>query len=372
MNKKINFISNIQLSELSGGGSSVNFATFEQLSKYFDVNFIGPIKPKQDYLSKASSKMKRLLSLKGNYHYYSNKRLQQIASEIDKHLFDIDGSVNFFHSITPWIDYQGKNPYYAYTDACFATYVSVFNNRSLFSETDLKRIFQKEALWISRAKKIFFRSQWALEETVKHYNISPDNLEVVGLGGFIPIPEKDNFSGEKSFLFISKEFGPKGGKICIEAFKRLSSKYEDVTLKIVGAAPPPSDIEGHKNIVYMGFLNKEDSSQFAILQNELSRAFALIHPTNKDTNALVITEAGYYGCPSIASNSFAIPEFIKNNQTGLLLNVPLLVDELVEKMKFLLDNPEQYRMMRKNVREFTTKQNTWDKVGERLATSINL
>ncbi|TXK46971.1 glycosyltransferase family 4 protein [Pontibacter qinzhouensis] len=365
---KINFITNLSLNETSGGGSAVNAATYQQLSRFFDVNYCGPINLPIDTASKFTSKLNRSIGLPGNYHFFSDNRLKQIAAKVAA-VNKNDSDANFFHGFTSWIKYKSSLPYYAYADACFATYVSIYNKGIKFSGSDLERIYAAEAKWLDAASQIFFRSKWALNETKKHYGLDGHNFSVAGLGGFIDIPESFQKIVDFQFLFISKEFIPKGGDLCVKAFERLREYYPNATMIIVGEEPP-KDILVKKNVEYAGFLSKSKPEEYEKLKCIFSNSFALVHPTSKDTNALVISEAGYYGCPSIAPASFAIPELIKNNITGLLLHTPISVDDVYEKMSYLCSQPSKYLKMRESVRQFSISNFTWEKVGEHFFKTI--
>jgi glycosyltransferase involved in cell wall biosynthesis len=61
---------------------------------------------------------------------------------------------------------------------------------------------------------------------------------------------------------------------------------------------------------------------------------------------MVIIEAGFYGCPAIASRAFAIPELLEHGRTGLLLDKPSSVDAVAEAMLWLIEHSEEYRAMR--------------------------
>ena len=88
----------------------------------------------------------------------------------------IDSNAYFFHGFTQWIKTKPNKPYYCFNDACFATYVEIYNNKAEFDSKDLHRIYTQEADWLSKASKIFFRSQWALDETKQAYNLTGDNF----------------------------------------------------------------------------------------------------------------------------------------------------------------------------------------------------
>lgn len=366
---KIAYISNLNLDKKSGGGSGVNFATYHQLSKFFKVEKFEPINPPQDFQAKIKSKIRQWFNIPGNYHFFSEKRLKAINSEYLFQMQMFDPDILFFHGFTPWIKTNPSIPYFCFNDACFATYVSIYNDKKRFANLDLQRIYQQEAKWLSNAQKVFFRSQWALEETRKLYNISGDNFLNIGLGGFIEIPESDIFNGEQNFLFISKEFEAKGGRVAFDAFKKVKKEFHNVKLWIVGEKPPNS-ILSELGVYYKGYFNKENPKEVESLKSIFSQSFSLVHPTLKDTNTLVITELAYFGCPAISSNLFAIPEYLQDKQSGLLLNNPKDVNELAEKMMFLLRNPIDYLKYRKKARLNAISKNTWDKVGERLKDSI--
>ncbi len=369
MTLKINYITNQDLKSISGGGSGVNNATIKQLKKNVDLNIIPPINPSIDTIAKIKSVFARKIRMKGNYHFFSEKRLQIINKEFKNKTKREDCDAFFFHGFTPWIKIKPNKPYFCFNDACFATYVNIYNNPDEFDKTDLKRIYSQETSWLSNAEKVFFRSQWALEETKKHYNVTGENFRNVGVGGFIDIPKQDNYTGGYNFLFVSREFIPKGGLVVSEAIKIVIEKYPEAKLWIVGQ-PPPDEIIQQKGIEYKGLLNKNNETQKQKLIALFSKSFALIHPTTKDTNTLVINELAYYGCPAIASNRFAIPEYLLDGKTGLLLDEPTNHFKLADLMCRMIEDKSMYDNMRIEARKNALINNTWDKVGERITKII--
>ncbi len=355
------------MTESSGGGSGINYAMSNELEKSFLLNKFTHINPDTDKLAKLQSKLFRILGLKGNYHYFSEKRLNKI-----KELFSNnkeDGYGYFFHGFTPWIKIRPSKPYYCFNDACFATYVEIYNNKAQFKEKDLQRIYKQEAEWLKDASKVFFRSKWALEQTKKHYGITGKNFVNAGVGGFIDIPKQDNYKGGLDFLFISREFIPKGGLTAVNALLLVRKNYPEARLLIVGDKPE-MEILNLEGIVYKGFFKKHLSNEREELQEIFSKSFALVHPTIKDTNTLVITELAYFGCPAISTNRFAIPEYLLENETGFLLQDPRDENELAEKMMNLIEDSKLYRRMRIQARENAVHNNTWEKVGQRISEEI--
>tara|TARA_R110002012_G_scaffold220618_1_gene392271 strand:+ start:22179 stop:23282 length:1104 start_codon:yes stop_codon:yes gene_type:complete len=360
---KISYISNIKLSESSGGMSGINHAVYHQLKRFFDVENYVYINAKEDKWAKVKSKLLRILGLMGNYPFFSNKRLKAINTKFKNQKESCD--TYFFFGFTSWIDVDVTKPYYCYNDACFSTYVEIYNNKSEFSVEDLNRIYDKEKKWLQSAQLVFFNSDWALEETKNAYGLSGENFINIGFGGFIEIPKQDTYKEGFNFLFISREFLPKGGEIVVNALQQVRKIYPEAHLWIVGDTPSQEVLEVD-GVIYKGFFNKSDTIQYKALLTIFSEAFSLVHPTIKDTTTLVITESAYFGCPAISSNRFAIPEFIKEKETGLLLDNPRDTNEVAAKMSWLIENPDAYKIMRQKVRSSAIENNIWDKVGDRF------
>lgn len=353
---------------MSGGWTGINVAMHRQLAAQFETSFVGPINPMTDYPAKLVSKLQRLNKREGAFHFFSERRLQKIARLVERGV-DQMADCDFFHGATPWILYESPRPYFLYVDTCFSTYMDIYHDRSQFLADDLQRIAACETKWLMRATRVFFGTQWALERTVADYEIPRANLCVVGAGGSMTPPSRDLYEGEMNFLFIALDFERKGGRICAEAFSAVRTKFPAARLTIVGE-PPPGDILNLPGVFYAGFLRKSVPLELQQLEALYATAFALVHPTSSDIQPLVISEAGYYGCPSIAAKSFGIPELIKDGITGFLIDPPLTAETFADCMLRLASDETRYLAMRKAVRTHSTRNLTWSVVGERIVKVI--
>ncbi len=283
---------------------------------------------------------------------------------------DSDADCDFFHGSTPWILFDSPRPYYAYVDTCFSTYVDVYHSRAQFLQSDLDRIFAQESRWLSRASAVFFGTDWARDQVVNDYAISQANLKVVGAAGSIAVPDADTYASGINLLFIAFDFVQKGGPICVEAFKKIKVQFPEARLSIVGGRPEANVLD-IKGIQYEGFLSKSVPAELDRLRELYATAFALIHPTSSDIQPLVISEAGYFGCPAVASKTFGIPDLIDDSVTGFLMDLPLAADEFAERVMRLASNRDLYIAMRRAVRESTVSNQTWPAVGARIADEIS-
>jgi glycosyltransferase involved in cell wall biosynthesis len=365
-----NYISNLSQQERSGGWSGMNAAIFDELQLAFNLNYCGPISPGPDYRAKVISKCSRVLGKPGSFHAYSARRLNRIKQTVEQHSkrsVDFD----FFHGITPWIMApQYDRPYFAYTDACFATYIEHYHDPKKFLSGDVQRICRAEAQWISKAATVFFSSDYARRDAVSKYNLSGDErLVVVGLGSGMSPPSSDHFTGGLKFLFVALDFERKGGKNCVQAFQKVHRAFPRATLTVLGEKPPRWFF-GIPGVEWGGFLRKSDPAELQCLQEHYKSSFALLLPTSSDMTPLVIAEAGSFGCPAIATNNFGIPEMVQHGETGLLIESPD-ADVLSQAMLRLCDESRMtYTMMRRRARELCLRRFRWEQVVRNIVETI--
>jgi glycosyltransferase involved in cell wall biosynthesis len=363
-----NYITNLSLSEISGGWSGFNAAMYASLSRHYSMKYVGPISPPESVVAKIDSKARRAAGLPGSFQYFAKRRLDRIAQEISNRA-PKDAMLDFFHGSTPWVAYTPRVPYACYLDVCFSTYMSIYHDRTQFSSADVSRIERREAAWLRDASCVFFSSRWAMREASLAYDIDDSTMAVAGLGGHIPIPAADTYAGGREFLFMALDFVGKGGEICVEAFRRVRRDVPDVTLRLVGERPPATVLDT-AGVSYEGALSKSKPADLRRLRKIFSSAFALIHPTSKDATPQVIVEAQYHGCPVIAPNSFGIPEMVANGITGFLVSSPPNAIEVAERMVWLCEHPNEYARMRAESRVRSLELFTWEQVGNRIAKEL--
>jgi glycosyltransferase involved in cell wall biosynthesis len=365
---RINFISNLGLDEKSGGWSGINVALLQELTTHFDVRFVGPINPPSDYPAKIVSKFKRVNGRAGSFHFFSDRRLQRIAKLVADSV-DVTADCDFFHGATPWILFKSARPYFLYLDTCFSTYVKVYHDALEFQPDDLDRIFRMEADWLQRATQVFFGTSWAMEQALADYPLVQGDFRVVGAAGSMVPPAEDLYAGGMNFLFVALDFVKKGGAICVEAFQRAHSQFPEASLTVVGERPP-LEVLAIPGVYYAGFLRKSIPAELDQLAKLYSSAFFLVHPTSADIQPLVISEAAYFGCPTIAANSFGIPELVTDGVNGFLVDPPLTSEAFADRMLALCNDRRAYLAMRYSARSYAVRNLTWQAVGNRIAAAI--
>lgn len=356
----INYITNLDVDNISGGWSGMNHHVYEQLKKQFDVHPVQKIDPPYLLSERVVSRAFRVAGVKGIFPAFTRRRLDTIKKQVESRVNN-KAQLHFYHGATPWLHVNNNVPYAAYLDCCFGSYISVYHNSDDFNGKQLDELFEQESKFLNDASNVFFSSRWALEDAQHRYNMDGKNFCVAGLGGGLNFGDTEIEQPKSYFLFIGMDFFGKGGDIVVEAFEQVKREYPEFSLKVAGQEPP----EKFKAFVdYEGVFNKSDETQLNKLKQLFAEAYCFVLPTSKDMTPLVLVEASSAGCPVIATERFGIPEMVINNETGILLNVGQPIKEqLVSAMKRMISNKEMRKNFAAKSREFVLHHFSWDKAG---------
>jgi glycosyltransferase involved in cell wall biosynthesis len=369
--KKITYITDLENKPGGGGSYAVNWHIQDQLQNHFDLFSPRPIVPAISYAERLTSQIQRYIFKKpSNFFYFSPSTLNGNAKKAASH-FGKGIDAVFFRSATRWCHCAPPVPYFVYLDIVFHTFFENTFDKKNFLASDLNRIYQAEANFLENASAVFFESDWGLCKAREAYSLKGDHYLVAGRGGVLEPPERDEWTSECLILVsIAMNFEQKGGDIILTAFKDLKKSHPALRWHIIGGQPT-GDWKAVDGIVYEGLLNPDDQTDLARYRSLLSQAFLLMHPTREDATPLVLTEAAYFGCPSVSVNRFAIPELVIDGKTGILLDYPAKPEQLLEAVKSLIEAPEIYRQMRHAAFEFSRSQFDWHGIGHRMAETIN-
>ena len=364
----INYITNIPLSQFSGGFCGMNLAAYEALRGIADIHYVGPINPRASLREKALSKSRRIVGIPGDFYFFSQNRLAKIAEEI-KSTVAPDADLDFYHGFTPWIHYKPGRPYIPWSDCSFLDYVNIYHNPDLFRKTDLDRICANEQTWMRSAKSILLSSEWARERLIRDYHLPGNQVRSVGIFGAMEPPAHDAWSGSKDFYFISTDYRQKNGHLVRQAMDYVWPLHPEARLRIIGARPPANDLIPGK-VIYEGFFQKSVPAELAAFRQHLAGAFALVHPTSADTTAMIVIEAAFFGCPAITVDDFALREVISKDNARLLLSRPFSARDIADRMINLLGNPKPYQDSRTAARTHAVSNLTPQAFKNRLQQAV--
>lgn len=182
------------------------------------------------------------------------------------------------------------------------------------------------------AKKVIVFSKFAQKLHLK-LRVPKEKLVVVQPG--LQIQKANSSVGDDkrvNILFVGTWFERKGGRILLEAFEKLSKKFFNVRLTIVGEVPNKLKVESEKLKVYK-YVPRE-----RLMREFFPRAdiFILV-PPKVEGYGFSVVEAMSFGIPVIVSNVCALPELVEDGKSGFVVK-PGSIDDLVEKIERLVAN----------------------------------
>jgi glycosyltransferase involved in cell wall biosynthesis len=177
---------------------------------------------------------------------------------------------------------------------------------------------------------------------------------------------------EKKYDFInfaaSLSFN-KGFHDSILALAIVKKKYPNVVLNLVGGGDSQirqelerlvEENDLNDNVFFTPFFEKKEDL-FQHLQNS---RFAVL-PCKMDVTSGTMSQSMYYKLPLVVYKTTGTPKFNINKECVLIAEMNN-IEDLAEKMLFLMDNPEKAKQMSENAHEYILKSKDNNKIMERL------
>ncbi|MCI5160761.1 MAG: glycosyltransferase [Candidatus Electrothrix sp. AX5] len=216
---------------------------------------------------------------------------------------------------------------------------------AFYLENSLKRIlFKLSMIGVNRTLVLtpWWKSTFS-SNGIKNIDIMPNplpvHLEEKAKSTFIKKTEDD--SSILNVLVLTRLVEGKGVDLAIESMKCYSGS---IKLVIAGEGPllvrlmhKVREFGLEKKVFFRGWLHGQ------LKQDALDQASILCHQTTFDSMPMNILEAMANGIPVIALNHGSIPDLVKHNKTGYLLDDPS-PKELANAIKSLLSYKKRIKM----------------------------
>lgn len=254
-------------------------------------------------------------------------------------------------------------------------YYNAFSNLTLRSINNGNLMYQKA---LNKLDYAVFSAKWASNDAINFYNVPAEKVKTIPLGANIienPVEEDVNKwiqlrieNAICNLLFIGIDWERKGGPDSILFTKKLNEHGIKAKLIIIGCNPAIST-EDLAFVEIVGFLNKSNSEDLKKLENYFQSASVFIMPSIAECYGCVFCEANAYGLPVIGRKTGGIPEIIKENRNGLMLDDDIV--ELVTKWLQIWGDKEYYRKLSLSSRKEYLDRLNYNVFIERLEELMN-
>ena len=232
---------------------------------------------------------------------------------------------------------------------------------------------------VKRAQKIITISQFTKKDIVKLLKVRPEKIIVCYAGVDLLDAGKINKSevlsrlgiGGEFLLYVGSAYPHKNLEKLILAFLVLAETYPELQLVLVGkknifyqkleAWLITLDNNNSQRIIFTDYLS---DSELAVLY---ASAKAYVFPSLIEGFGLPPLEAQSYGLPVVASNASCLPEVL--GKSALYFN-PVSVEEIVEKIKLVLDDTDLRSELIKNGKE-NSKLFSWELMAQEIYNLYN-
>ena len=179
----------------------------------------------------------------------------------------------------------------------------------------------------------------------------------------VSVPEMKNIEERKEVLFVGFPFRLKGVDILIAAFKKVSGKYPDWKLKILGWFPDRTELDqamaGHPRIYH------HEPVYYRDMPDHMGRCGIFVLPSRSEGAGRVLQEAMEASKPRIGSDVGGIHTLINDGVDGMLFK-PEDPDDLAAKLDILMGDADLRRKMGENGKRRMQTEFTPERYYEKL------
>jgi starch synthase len=230
---------------------------------------------------------------------------------------------------------------------------------------------RRESAIYRGATGVLTMSEFLRRSFIDDFGLPAERVHTVGVGpnlevSQIPEPRPVARTGVPTVLFVGKQFERKGGKLLLDAFRRVRARVPDARLVLIG---PPTSPSSDPGVEWLGNLDKNNPAERARLLESYRDADVFCLPSLFEPFGIVFLEAMLFGLPCVGTAVCAIPEMIVAGETGYTFprgDAEALAGRLTE----LLTDRELGHRMGIAGRKRALERYSWDAVASRIATNI--
>ena len=238
------------------------------------------------------------------------------------------------------------------------------------SGTPIHEVKKKERA-MRKYNNVIVLSRLFFQEAKRRYKLNNHNIFYLRHGVMdypkMTVPQQNNY--EINFLFFGRISEYKGLSVLANAYKRIASEYDNVSLTVAGGGDFTKYYSKYQGMERCNVINKYISSTEVAALFEIPKTVVVL-PYLDASQSGVIGIALSYGAPIIASDTGGLKEQLFDGLAGVYAE-PGDTDDLYKKMKLFIDDKELYYYQKELIMECYEKS-TWESVSKELVSKLVL
>jgi len=222
------------------------------------------------------------------------------------------------------------------------------------------------------ANYVFVANNETRNVVEEEYNVRSENISILPNGVDLSLFDNSKKKNPKKIVFTGAMYHHRGLDILLNAIPKIVRKIPDVEFSLIGSGDELPKLKKlveknqiENNVEFKGWIDRDN------IPKNISDASIGIGPlrlTDVTVGALPIKVLEYMASsmPIIAQKGTLPEDILQNKKNGLFVEG---VEDLAEKIIFLLNNPEKMELMGQQSREMV-KKFSWDNVVRMILQNI--
>ncbi|MEI7615794.1 MAG: glycosyltransferase family 4 protein, partial [Actinomycetota bacterium] len=209
-------------------------------------------------------------------------------------------------------------------------------------------------------------NQWLRHFHIKASGIFYNSVDEDTYDRFKSKKYKKKFDGKIVITYAGRIIREKGVEMLLDAFSKLSKKYNNIILIVAGDGPLLSTLKDrHKDskIFFEGKLGYED--MMSLMNTTDIFCYPSMYPEGLPTSIL---EAGFMKCAVIATDRGGTKEVIINPEYGIIMSENL--NSLTKALEELINDPSRVMRLKESLHKRVKDNFTWKVTASKVSQAL--
>lgn len=296
--------------------------------------------------------------------HYAHQIEAQLASSNADILLCLENAI-------PLAMVRPDRPMVLWTDTTLGSLIDFYPYLSNLCAETKNNLLRMEKRVLERCSLLVVNSDWAARKAQELYGISQSKVEVIPRVSTqtqhlsesdIEMVIEQRKGPVCRLLFMGVEWHRKGGDVAFGVAQALTERGIETELHVVGCMPPvdlPDFVKVH------GFVDRRTLEGKAQIDRLFRETHFLLYPTKADALGMVMSEAGAYGVPTLATQVGGISSLVKSHMTGETFSVDSDPSDYCRFVIPYITDMNRYQSLARSTVDYYRNYASWPAVGRK-------